>query len=293
MSCRRSDRTRFIGCRVGPVRIRGCGRGCPYLDSEIESNERWNYAQQPGIQFDASSHHSYHRGIAPSGNHACKTSYRPKFVCVACRRAFKAAIVEGNQYEIWASSWHMGWWWSPSPSRIPDVWKEYKSICSLPARREEKRRLEEIEDMVLSGRQDGRTFSDEEMDEFKKSNPALWWQPLSALRCPGCGEPGVPVGGTFRAPAQKDARGWAKVSELLAKGEMFNYCLTQDEEKVLIREAEIENERWQAAAGWEETKARRIAELKNTSGRTDEKARKLARIKSVEIAEGWELVESR
>ncbi|KAJ6571792.1 hypothetical protein B0H19DRAFT_1131238 [Mycena capillaripes] len=252
MSCRRNDRARFIGCRVGPVRIRGCDRGCcPYPSSETESNERWNYAtdRRPGIQFDHSVRYPHHPSIAPSGNHACKTSRRPKFVCVACRRAFKAALIEGNQYDIWASSWHMGWWYSPLPSRIPEVWKEYDSICSLPARREEKKRLQEIESMVLSGRREGKTFSDEEMSEYKKSNPALWWEPLSALRCPGCGEAGVPVGGTFRAPPQKDSRGWTKVSELLAKGEKFSYCLTQDEEALLIKDAEIEMGRRRADAG--------------------------------------------
>jgi hypothetical protein len=186
----------------------------------------------------------------------------------------------------------MGWWWSPSPSRIPEVWREYTSICSLPARREERKRLQEIESMVLSGLQLGKTFSEEEMNEYKKSNPALWWQPLNALRCPGCGEAGVPVGGTFRAPAQKDARGWAKVSELLAKGEMFSYCLTQDEEALVIKDAEIENGRKKNRDEWEEVKARRISELKNTSGRTGEEIRKLARIKSLKMEESWELVAS-
>ncbi|KAJ6590554.1 hypothetical protein DFH09DRAFT_1423295, partial [Mycena vulgaris] len=218
MSCRRNDRARFVGCHVGPVRIRGCDRGCcSYSDSETESNERWNYTQQrPGIQFDPSTRSSHHPGIAPSRNHPCKTSHRPKFVCVACRRAFKPAFIEGNLYDIWASSWHMGWWWSPSRSKIPE-----------------------------------------------KSNPALWWKPMSTLRCPGCGEAGVPVGGTFRAPPQKDARGWANVSKLLERGEMFSYCLTQQEEAALIEDAQIENTRLKNSAGWEETKARRIAELKN------------------------------
>jgi len=271
--------------------MRGCGRGCcHYPDSEIESQERWNYAKpsrRPGVQFNLPRYQ--HPGIAPSGNHVCKTSHRPKFVCVACRRVFKPALVEGNEYHIWESSQrHLGWWWMPSRSRIPEVWNEYESIWSLPARREELKRLQEIQYMVLSGL---RTFSDEEMSEYKKSNPALWWQPLSALRCPGCGEEGVPVGGTFRAPPQKDARAWAKVSELLAKGEMFSYCLTREEEALLIKDAEIDNRRQQMAVGLEEVRARRISELKNTLGRTDEEIRKLARIKSLETEEAWELVD--
>ncbi|KAJ7484707.1 hypothetical protein FB451DRAFT_1233255 [Mycena latifolia] len=283
MSCRRNDRARFIGCHVGPVRIRGCERGCcPYPDSKTESNERWNYLSRfGGVQFNNPSTRAPHYpGIAPSGNHACKTSHRPKFVCVVCRRVFKPALIEGNMYDIWANSWHKGWWWSPSQSRIPEVWAEYKSICSLPARREEKKRLEDIEQMVLSGQHGGRTFSDDEMNEYKKSNPALWWQPMSALRCPGCGEAG------------KDARGWAKVSELLENGEMFSYCLTQQEEAVLIKDAEIENMRLQNVVGWEETKARRIAELKNAPGRTEAEIQKLERIKTLKMEESWELVDA-
>ncbi|KAJ7136064.1 hypothetical protein C8R44DRAFT_952719, partial [Mycena epipterygia] len=274
-----------------PVRIRGCERGCcPYPDSEIASNERWDYSKdRPGIQFDSPTHNRHHHpGIAPSGHHVCKTSHRPKFVCVGCRRVFKPVLVDDNQYDIWASSRHMGWWWSPAPSRIPEVWEEYWSICTLPARRAEKRRLQEVEQMVLSGQG---TFSEDEMNEYKKSNPALWWQPLDALRCPGCGEAGVPVGGTFRAPPQKDARGWANVSELLEKGEMFSYCLTKEEEVALIKDADIENTRMQNAVGWEETKARRIAELKRAPGRTDEEIRRLARIKSLNIEDSWVLLD--
>jgi hypothetical protein len=186
----------------------------------------------------------------------------------------------------------MGWWWSPSRSRIPEVWREYESICSLPARREEKKRLQSVEHMVLTAQQAGRPFSDEELNEYKKSNPALWWQPLRSLRCPGCGREGTPVGGTFRAPAQKDARGWARVSELLEKGELFSYCLTTEEESALIKDAETENLRRQNAAGWKETKANRIAELKNAAGRTDEEMRKVARIKASKMEEGWELVDA-
>ncbi|KAJ7145379.1 hypothetical protein C8R43DRAFT_548149 [Mycena crocata] len=291
MSCRRSDRAQFIGCHVGPVRIRGCERGCcPYPDSETAANERWDYSHHSpaaGVQFNpgyAGSPAGLHPGIAPSGNHTCKSSHRPKFVCVGCRRTFKPALIEGNQYDIWANSRHRGWWWSPAPSKIPEVWKEYKNICSIPVRRAEKARLQEIEDMVLSMQREGRTLSDEEMkNEYKKSNPALWWQPLSALRCPGCGKSGVPVGGTFRAPSEKDVRGWTRVSELLEKGEKFSYCLTQEEEAFLLRDAEIENERRKNSTRWEEMKARRITELKNTLGRTDEEIQKLTRIKALKV----------
>ncbi|KZT24330.1 hypothetical protein NEOLEDRAFT_1135119 [Neolentinus lepideus HHB14362 ss-1] len=34
------------------------------------------------------------------------------------------------------------------------------------------------------------------------------WVYLSALRCPGCGKEGTPVGDMFRTPAQNDRKGW-------------------------------------------------------------------------------------
>ncbi|KAJ6631208.1 hypothetical protein B0H10DRAFT_2321911 [Mycena sp. CBHHK59/15] len=118
-----------------------------------------------------------------------------------CRWIFKAAVIEGNKYHIWSDSWHRGWWCSPSPSRIPEVWAEYKSICSVPAQITEKRRLMEIRGMVLAGQEEGETFGDEEMNKCKKSDPELWWKPLDDLRCPGCGKAGTPVGGaSFRIP---------------------------------------------------------------------------------------------
>jgi hypothetical protein len=197
---------------------------------------------------------------------------------------FKAAMVEGNQYDIWTDK-RKGWWYSPLPSQIPEVWAEYKSICSLPARREEKDRLMQIENMVLAG---GTTISEEDMKEYKRSNPVLWWRPLSSLRCPGCGEQGIPVGSTFRAPPVKDNRGWAKVEELLKGGEMFSYCLTREGEKELMTEAEVEKARVKNASAWEEMKARRIAELKTTQGRTEEESRRLMLIRAQKSnAEEW------
>ena len=113
----RSDRRRFVGCRVGAPRIRGCARECCYYsDSEIQSKERWDYLKS----YTEAKIHSLRpksassQSLAPARNHTCLSPYRPKFVCVPCRRVFKPSMVEGNEYAAWDSENRPGWWYTPT-----------------------------------------------------------------------------------------------------------------------------------------------------------------------------------
>lgn len=100
-------------------RIRGCARECCYYsDSEIQSKERWDYLKpyteakiHPFRPEPASS-----QSLAPARNHTCLSPYRPKFVCVPCRRVFKLSMLEGNEYAAWESENRPGWWYSPTPA---------------------------------------------------------------------------------------------------------------------------------------------------------------------------------
>jgi len=89
-------------------------------------------------------------------------------------------------------------------------------------------------DDLLTGK---KTMSDEEVQELRKWNPECWWKIMDNLRCPECGKEGKPVGGTFKAPAKKNDKGWKLVSKLLALGENFSYCATVEEAKELRKEA--------------------------------------------------------
>lgn len=59
---------------------------------------------------------------------------------------------------------------------------------------------------------------------------------MDKLHCPECGKEGRPVGGTFRAPAKRDDKGWKSVKQSLDSGKKFIYCLTvEDSEEIEIK----------------------------------------------------------
>lgn len=125
-------------------------------------------------------------------------------------------------------------------------------------------------------------FTKEELEELRKVSPEFLRRDMQRnARCPGCGKEGRPVGGTFRACAQGDDRGWARVKEMLDTGEEFSYCVTEEEQKEVIQEGERLKESRRDKA-WEEERKRRIAELKEaseTGQRTKAEERKLDRIR--------------
>ncbi|KAJ3513932.1 hypothetical protein NLJ89_g2670 [Agrocybe chaxingu] len=155
-----------------------------------------------------------------------------------------------------------GWWVLPTPDRIPEVWDAWRKLVRGRARgsAEEKRAYNVL--MELEGELWTTGFSDkytkDEIEEFKKLCPYLWWKSLDHCKCPGCGQVGLTVRNTFRAPKQKDTKRWKEVTLQLEKGETFSYCLTRDEEVALFHDAQLERKRQEGRASWSVEKGKRI-----------------------------------
>ncbi|KAL4242545.1 hypothetical protein ABKN59_011417 [Abortiporus biennis] len=201
MACRRSDRRRLIGCHVGPVRIRGCTpECCPYepTKANIERNERYNYltGSTPIVADTDGQRHV-----------PCKNPHRQKFVCVDCRRVFKPSFIDGNEYMF--NTFFKRNYARPSRDRIAHVWVEWRRHCrSHVFNYQEQSRLHEKEAIYLT--EGEQAFDPSELQELRRFDPEFWWKPLDQICCPGCGERGLPLGGTFRAPSRNQAAEWEK-----------------------------------------------------------------------------------
>ncbi|KAL4260890.1 hypothetical protein AB1N83_008825 [Pleurotus pulmonarius] len=265
MSCKRKHRARGVGCRVGAVRLRGCSRECcPYPDSEIDANERIDYSTrdvrsvprpltggEDGIDYT----------LTPAGHHACRSPYRPKFVCVPCRRVFKPAIIPGNGYVIWGEnvsdnggSWvdsaRMGWWVAPQGWYSKALEEGWGRVQRNQARWEEveegvrKYHLNLSSGSGTGNGEWGREGMKREIEELRKCHPDAWWRPLNErwVRCPGCGAAGQAVGSKFEAPAQgkssagnkKSEKAWRRVEERLRAGDRSTFCMSRTEEEILL-----------------------------------------------------------
>ena len=230
-----------MGCHVGAIHIRSCDWGCCPYDRDtrqsIEENERYGY--RDGINNAVRIQRWKPRG-------QCINPYKPKFVCVSCRRTFKHAIIEGNEYRT--DDYGRKLAVRPGYDKIPEVWQEYRKF----ARRKELRRsLYDIETQESVFYQAGvAAFRKDELEQLRKQSPVFWWRPLTQMRCPGCGKDGREVGSTFRGPGRNDKKGWEKVQSLLEKGEQFSYCVTPDEEKELVMEAARREQRRSMDTAW-------------------------------------------
>ncbi|KAJ8701377.1 hypothetical protein PTI98_000171 [Pleurotus ostreatus] len=255
MSCKRKHRARGLGCRVGAVRLRGCSRECcPYPDSDIDANERIAYAARDArtlprpLPTDNESDWIDYT-LTPAGHHACRAPYRPKFVCVPCRRVFKPAVVPGNEYVVWGENvgdgdggggggtWvdgaRMGWWVAPAGwyskalevawgrvQRDPVRWEEAEmGVRAYHLNRDSGSRMGSGESGE-EGREEGETSVEEaiegvDVEELRKCHPDAWWRPLNErwVRCPGCGAAGQAVGSKFEAPPRGRGRAGGKKSE--------------------------------------------------------------------------------
>ncbi|EIN08830.1 hypothetical protein PUNSTDRAFT_143535 [Punctularia strigosozonata HHB-11173 SS5] len=247
MSCRRSDRARFIGCHVGAVAIRGCSHGCcPYATTPkgIEENERYSYPSGGSSPTAAIS-------SAPSRpSYTCRNRYRPKYVCLGCRRTWKPAIVEGNEYQIdeWCDSWLVRK--EGTAQRISDEVYARRDAISRDAA-DGYARDRACWERLHSYRADSASFTEKQIAIAREHDPEMWWTSLNVLRCSTCGTNGTRVGPAFRAPKQKDTKGWDRARALLGQGEAFSFCMTPDEEAELTKEAarvqsRLKDESWLA-----------------------------------------------
>ncbi|KAI0053214.1 hypothetical protein FA95DRAFT_1586238 [Auriscalpium vulgare] len=249
MSCRRQDRQRFIGCHVGSVRVSGCGKGCCgfWGPEGVEENERYHYTDG----------HTHYIALTQAQGYkgACNGAGRPKYACFTCRRTFKPAWVEGNEYDT--PPFSDRWVVRPDRERLAGVWAAWRDVWNKSSG-EERRRIQDVANAFAAS--DYKDMGIEGFEEIKAYCPELWWQLLES-RCPGCGATGVRVGDTFRAPAVKDDKGWMEARTLLDTGEEFSYCMTAEEEAELVMEVQHVNARKEGAETWALEKRRRLEAL--------------------------------
>ncbi|KAI0065270.1 hypothetical protein BV25DRAFT_156402 [Artomyces pyxidatus] len=248
MSCRRNDRHRFVGCHVGSVRVSGCSKGCCHFwgPEGVEEHERYHY-DRPRV-----GEISVLRVASELPARHCMLAGRPKYVCFDCKRGFKHAFVEGNEYRI--SNYRTEWMTRPDRRRIADVWEAYAAYHESHDKREKFR----VEDVERAYRISG--YKDKTVDGYEQTracSPELWWTPLDG-RCPGCGKAGRSVGDTFRIPKVKDDKAWQNVKRMVNEGEAFSYCMTPDEENELIREVARVRDRAKGNENWAQEKRRRL-----------------------------------
>lgn len=247
----RQDRRRFIGCRVGSVRVSGCSKGCCgwWGPEGVEENERYNYLHQSPRLEDQVDGVGY-------GARVCASAGRPKYVCFACRRGFKPAFREGNEYRIerFGNQWEV----RPECGRMAEMCR-MKGLKLLEGGSAEGRRIEAASYRRYLSDQKGEEAK-EESEKMGIMRPELWWRMLQS-RCPGCGAPGIAVGDTFRVPAGDDEKAWAAVRTMLDEGEKFSYCVTVDEEEELRLEATRVKDRERGKEDWGMEKRRRLEAL--------------------------------
>ncbi|KIK04771.1 hypothetical protein K443DRAFT_120783 [Laccaria amethystina LaAM-08-1] len=115
MACRsetemslKSDRAKFVGCRVGAPRIRGCARECCYYsDSEIQSKERWDYLK---------SYTGSQDPLLPTRTSLASIPRSSKKPHVPEPIPPKLSMLEGNKYTASDSESRPGWWYSSTPA---------------------------------------------------------------------------------------------------------------------------------------------------------------------------------
>ncbi|EPQ53575.1 hypothetical protein GLOTRDRAFT_116969 [Gloeophyllum trabeum ATCC 11539] len=247
MACRRKDRRYLVGCHVGAVALRGCDHDCcPY------PRDRW------GIIANERLHYTPHTVPRPPHRRGgCKDSYRPKFVCIECRRAFKMCFREEHIYR--PSRPGSGFEYAPNLERLEDM--EERMVKSTAYRRRASGRVDELERLR------------EEIRSIKALHWDVFWTKLDTLSCPACCVPGIPVGSTFRPPSKKDSKAWAAVKAILEGGEArnghhFTYCPTraEEDEAELIEEARRVARRRETEEAWRKERTRRIEILRSSCG---------------------------
>ncbi|KLO07708.1 hypothetical protein SCHPADRAFT_881300 [Schizopora paradoxa] len=279
MSCRRKDNRDLVGCNIGAVAIRGCSRECcPYSDQDRNDNERISYGELASWQgFDKDS--SFLDTSSPN-HRPCRHHYRPKCVCVPCRRTFKLHFHPNLEYHH--REFDNTYFCRPRGA----TFSAQCAFFGLNGR--SIRHFEEIElrrGAILSS---ATKLSDEELRELRKIDPWIW-MPLADLRCPGCGHPGRLVGTTFEAPPRKDVKGWKIVAKKIEEGEQFLFCPSQAKHEDLMAEGRRMMRKKAEDTAWDMEKSRRIAALKTVPSTRlgDEESRDCDMWEIVSDASSW------
>ena len=271
MSCRRKDTTALVGCRIGDIALRGCGRGCcPYPDDEISKNTREHLltCYYPPEHFTSVSMVKNAQPLGRKGlyyNH-CQSVHRPKFLCAksACRRIFKPFYdPERHEYEI---DENQGWRIRPLRETNAEfaaaVQREKQLVNYRPANHGTGRFVAELREVSALRRrwENSEPLTKEEMDELKKWVPEMWWTritegrpPIRRLggeaatirqdrkRCPSCGSAAVRVGSNFRAPKRRNDKAWRGIVEIIEAGEdlaaKFSMCWTVETHAKMVEKA--------------------------------------------------------
>jgi len=250
MSCRRGELERLVACHVGATAIRGCSRECcPYGDDKYEENERLSFdnANYAMGSYVVDPLHDMHR--------PCRHTFRPKYVCTDCHRAYKMHVHPDNDY--YCEQFSNRYYWRPK-STYPKMLTLYRNL-----KKEDPEKAAKFE-LLMNGPPNLSMFSREEIHQLEEIHPWIW-KPLEDLRCPTCGKPGQLVGTTFRAPTANDRKGWQEVRRLLDQGERFLPCPSVEEYEEMTLEGQRLRIRAMQDEEWQREKTDRITILTNTS----------------------------
>ena len=290
----RRDRARLIGCHVGAPALRGCCRGCcPYpLDcfEDIVRHERYKFGPEAV---------KYHQGDYPNRSRInCINPYKPKFVCIDCRRCFKRTKLEGYEYDKSESGdIRMV---RPDRETISQVWKAYRSMSNqselfLKMERKGELYLDNLYKMRYKKYHPDHeeyVIPPDELEQLRQICPTFHWKVMGAVTC---GKEGRCVGATFEAPSKTDDKEWKWVQEKLEAGEDFSYCMSSEEQLEAIGEGRRLLERKNGEDAWDAEKKRRIADLREaprTGRRTEIEEQRLREIrKEREFGEEWVMVD--
>ena len=236
----RRDRINLVDYHVGAIHFRGCEWGCCPYDRQsrgsTELRERYGYNDAMRIQ-------------AWKGRAECINPYKPKLICIDCRRTFKYTVVEGDEYH--SDNYGRNMEVRPIRERILNVWAKY--ISNVVECKTHVMELTELENKEVIYRSQGEAvFGKAELEELREQSPELRWCSPKGLRCPGCGKEGQTIGNTFRAPRKDDMTGWSKVWHMLDAGERFSYCMTPQEEQEVAKEGIRDRTRKRDKGMWEE-----------------------------------------
>lgn len=227
-----------------------------YPDDEYEEHERLSFTDPNYVKG------SYVVDPQSSAHRPCRHTFRPKYVCTECRRAYKMHVHPDNEY--YCKEYSNRYYWRPKVDR-GKVYDAYRKL-----RKERPADFAKFESFFY-GPPDYKNFSREEIDQFKEIYPWVW-EPLEELRCPGCGKPGQPVGTAFRAPAADDTKAWQEIERLLSEGERFLPCPSVEEYEEMLIEGRRMMLREMQAEEWQKEKRRRIESLTKVESETDSKS---------------------